>query len=82
LTEHAYEYTSVATQAVDVAWDERFLAALRASDWAALRSLDIDESLDNAGGGAHEVRSWLAALAAGLPGRGQSDHRSISDSAS
>ena len=57
-------FASVATEVVDVAWDERFLASLRASDWVALRSLDSDESLDNAGGGAHEVRSWLAALAA------------------
>ncbi|HEV7871242.1 MAG TPA: 3-carboxyethylcatechol 2,3-dioxygenase [Modestobacter sp.] len=45
-------------------WDEAFLTALEAWDTAALASL-TDNARASAGAGANEVRTWLAAGAAG-----------------
>jgi 2,3-dihydroxyphenylpropionate 1,2-dioxygenase len=45
-------------------WDKSFLDALVRGDLASLDRLEDEEITATAGRGAHEVRSWLAALAA------------------
>ena len=53
-----------AAEWIDPEWDRRILRAFGENDHAWLGSL-ADEAIDPAGWGAHEVRAWVAAHAAG-----------------
>jgi 2,3-dihydroxyphenylpropionate 1,2-dioxygenase len=49
---------------IDPGWDRAFLDALARADWPAVAGLS-DAEIDVAGVGAHEIRTWVAACAAG-----------------
>jgi 2,3-dihydroxyphenylpropionate 1,2-dioxygenase len=46
------------------AWDKRFLESFLPFDWNRLEAITDRELDEEAGGGTHEVRSWVAAAAA------------------
>lgn len=52
-----------ASRRINVTWDRRFLDALERLDWAWIESLTKDQ-IEVGGSGAHEVRTWAAAVAA------------------
>ena len=53
-----------AAEAVNPAWDERFLARMAEDSWSSLGRLTPTD-LEPAGTGGAEVRTWVAALFAG-----------------
>lgn len=56
--------TARARALINLPWDESFLARLASNDWQSLASMS-DEDIMRAGPGAHEVRTWVAAIFAG-----------------
>ncbi|NMD61320.1 3-carboxyethylcatechol 2,3-dioxygenase [Rhodococcus globerulus] len=58
------EGSEAARKKIKPAWDAAFLEAVRTADREALVAL-TDDAHSNAGAGANEVRTWLAASAAG-----------------
>jgi 2,3-dihydroxyphenylpropionate 1,2-dioxygenase len=54
---------AAAGELIDVAWDRRFLGAVKEADLAQLRALGTAD-IERAGAGTQEVRTWLAAIGA------------------
>ena len=61
------EHREAAKDQINPEWDEKFLADLKSADdnWAAAIT---QSDIDPAGVGANEIRTWLAAYAAGEQG--------------